>query len=87
MADPRIQKLAELVVKYSTKIKDGDKVVINAPAAAQPLTRAIYLEVIKAGGFPIVLPRGDFEDILYKLRHRRTAPVRSPAAALHRRGI
>ena len=66
MADPRIQKLAELVVKYSTKIKPGNKVVINAPSAARPLTRAIYLEVVKAGGFPIVLPRGDFEDILYR---------------------
>ncbi|PPD57613.1 aminopeptidase [Dehalogenimonas etheniformans] len=66
MADPRIQKLAELVVKYSTKIKSGNKVVINAPVAAQPLTRAIYTEVVKAGGFPIVLPRGDFEDILYR---------------------
>jgi aminopeptidase len=66
MADPRIQKLAELVVNYSTKIKPGNKVVINAPNTAQPLTRAIYLEVVKAGGLPIVLPRGDFEDILYR---------------------
>ncbi|MEL7562344.1 aminopeptidase [Dehalogenimonas sp. 4OHTPN] len=66
MADPRIQKLAELLVKYSTKIKDGDKVVINAPAAALPLTRAIYLEVLKAGGLPFILQRGDFEDLLYR---------------------
>ncbi|MGI2336556.1 MAG: aminopeptidase [Dehalogenimonas sp.] len=66
MADPRIQKLAELLVKYSTKIKPGDKAVINGPAAALPLARAIYIEVLKAGGHPMVLPRGDFEDIHYR---------------------
>ncbi len=66
MADPRIQKLAELLVKYSTKVKPGDKAVINAPLAALPLARAIYQEVLKAGGHPLVLPRGDFEDLLYR---------------------
>jgi aminopeptidase len=66
MADPRIQQLAELLVKYSTKIKPGDKAVINAPTSALPLARAIYQEVLKAGGHPLVLPRGDFEDLLYR---------------------
>ncbi len=66
MADPRIQKLAELLVKYSTRIKPGDKTIINTPAAGLPLARAIYLEVLRAGGLPLVLPRGDFEDLLYR---------------------
>jgi len=66
MADPRVQKLAELVVKYSTKIKPGDKAIINTPATAMPLARAIFIEVLKAGGLPFVLPRGDFEDLLYR---------------------
>lgn len=66
MADPRVRKLAELLVRYSTRIKPGDKAVINTPAAAMPLARAIYLEVLKAGGHPFVMPRGDFDDLLYR---------------------
>ena len=66
MADIRIQKLAELLVKYSTRIKAGDKAVINTPSAGMPLARAIYLELINAGAHPIVLPRGDFDDLLFR---------------------
>ena len=66
MADPRTQKLAELLVAHSTRIKPGDKAVINTPAAAMPLARALYLEILKAGGHPYVMPRGDFDDLLYR---------------------
>ncbi|MEN8614310.1 aminopeptidase [Dehalogenimonas sp. THU2] len=66
MPDPRVQKLAELLVKYSTKVKPGDKAVINTPSAGLPLARAIYLEVLKAGAHPVVMPRGDYEDLLYR---------------------
>ena len=66
MTDPRIQKLAELLVKYSTRIQPGDKAVINAPQAALPLSRAIYREVLSAGGHPIVMPRGDYDDLLFR---------------------
>ncbi len=56
MGDLRIEKLAELLVKYSVKVKAGDKVAIQGEMAAEPLLKAVYLEVLKAGGYPYVVP-------------------------------
>ncbi|MFH0816542.1 MAG: aminopeptidase [Methanobacteriota archaeon] len=52
MADPRVEKLAKLVVNYSIYCKKGDKVLITAPPIAEPLALEIFREVIKAGGHP-----------------------------------
>ncbi|PWB51575.1 MAG: aminopeptidase [Anaerolineales bacterium] len=47
------QRLADILVNYSTKIKKGDKVQITMMEADTfPLARAVYAEVIKAGGLP-----------------------------------
>jgi aminopeptidase len=56
MADLRIEKLAELLVKYSVKVKTGDKVAIQGEIAAEPLLKAVYVQVLKAGGYPYVVP-------------------------------
>jgi aminopeptidase len=56
MADLRIEKLAQLLVKYSVKVKPGDKVAIQGEIEAQPLLKAVYAEVLKAGGYPFALP-------------------------------
>lgn len=55
MADPRVEKFAKVLVNYSARIKPGDRVLIEATTAAEPLVRAIYLEVLKAGGYPVPL--------------------------------
>jgi len=55
MKDPRNDKLAELLVDYSTGIHQGDRVVIEAASCASPLVEAIYIEVLQAGGFPLVM--------------------------------
>jgi aminopeptidase len=52
MADSRIQKLAELVVKYSVSVREGDKVAISGGTPAEPLLKEVYAEVIRAGGHP-----------------------------------
>ncbi len=54
MRDPRIQRLAEVLVRYSTEVRDGDVVAIGGGALAQPLLLAVYEEVLRAGGHPIV---------------------------------
>lgn len=54
MNDPRHQKLAQVLVHYSLKIKAGDKVAIWAPILAAPLARAVYREALHAGAHPAV---------------------------------
>ena len=67
MADPRIEKLAELLVSYSVSVKPDDKVAILSPNVAQPLTNAIFARVLQAGGHPIIMPRSmDTIELLYR---------------------
>lgn len=55
MADPRHQKLAQVLIHYSLAVKPGDKLKILGPAEAAPLIREAYREAIKAGAH--VTPR------------------------------
>ncbi len=54
MKDPRVQKLAEVLVRYSTTVQPGDKVAIRGEALAAPLIREVYAQVLQAGGHPLV---------------------------------
>ncbi len=54
MSDPRVDKLADVLVNYSVAVKPGDKVLIQCDTAAEPLTKAVYAEVLRAGGHPLV---------------------------------
>jgi len=56
MADPRIEKMAELLVNYSVSVKPGDKVIIAGETIAEPLLKEIYARVLRAGGHPTMLP-------------------------------
>ena len=51
---PRTEKLAKLVVKYSVDVKKGENVVISGSTEAEEFIRALYREVLKAGGHPIM---------------------------------
>ncbi|MEA1976567.1 MAG: aminopeptidase [Chloroflexota bacterium] len=66
MSDLRISNLAKLLVHYSTKVQQGDKVLIWGfplePIAA-PLVTEVFREVLKAGGHPHYFV--DLEDITY----------------------
>ena len=54
MRDPRVDSLAQILVRYSTKVKKGDVCSIAAPSAAEPLVQAIFEEILRAGGLPIM---------------------------------
>jgi aminopeptidase len=56
LADQRIEKWAQTLVNYSVGVKAGETVVINGGVAGEELLRAIYREVIKSGGLPVVIP-------------------------------
>ncbi len=54
MRDPRAANLAKILVGYSTKVGEGDVVAIDGDSAAEPLLLAIYEEVLRAGGNPML---------------------------------
>ncbi len=54
MRDPRLDKLADVLVNYSTGVQPGWLVRISAEPIATPLVEAIYQAVVKAGGHPMV---------------------------------
>ena len=53
MIDQRLEKLADVLVNYSTAVKAGDKVRITGAPVCRPLVVAIHRAVLRAGGFPI----------------------------------
>ncbi len=52
MSDPRVDKLADVLVNYSTNVQPGEWVGILGDVAALPLLRAVYTKVVEAGGNP-----------------------------------
>lgn len=59
MPDPRMQKLAELLVNYSVEIHPGDWVIVRGGVIAEPFIAAIVSAVVRAGGLPTVLLSSD----------------------------
>ena len=52
MTDPRVERLAELVVGYSLELGDGDVLRIDALATAEPLVVALYGAALAVGARP-----------------------------------
>jgi aminopeptidase len=59
MHDPRLAKLADVLVNYSTRVKEGDVVRITASTIAEPLVVELYRTVVRAGGHPQVVMSPD----------------------------
>ncbi len=53
MIDPRVNRLAKVLVRYCRKVKRGQVVLIAGPAAAEPLLLEVGREVLRAGGHPM----------------------------------
>jgi aminopeptidase len=67
MSDARIEKFAQILVEYSARIKPGDRVLLEATTAAEPLIRALYSRVLEAGGHPHVqLEFPDQQEIFFE---------------------
>ena len=54
MRDPRLEKLADVIVNYSTGVKRGQLVRISSPSVAAPLVVELYRKVVAAGAHPMV---------------------------------
>lgn len=57
MGDPRLTKLADVLVNYSTRVKKGDLVAIRGDPVAWPAIEAAFIEVLRAGGNPFYVPQ------------------------------
>jgi aminopeptidase len=54
MRDPRLTKLADVLVNYSVAVKPGQLVRISGAPLATPLVVELYRAVLTAGGHPMV---------------------------------
>jgi len=52
VTDTRVQKFAKVLVEHSTRIKPGDRVLIEGTTAAEPLIRELFIQVLEKGGHP-----------------------------------
>jgi len=55
MLDPRVTKHAELIVDYSTNIKNGDNVLIQLTDTGMELAREVYRLAVGRGANPIIV--------------------------------
>lgn len=73
MPDYRVNNLAELLVRYSLRLKKGEWVGITGPAVAEDLIRACQTEALKAGAnvsLQVQLPETDFIFFNYARRNQ-----------------
>ncbi|MDQ4071417.1 MAG: aminopeptidase [Actinomycetota bacterium] len=54
MRDQRADALARILVRYSTRVEKGDVCVLQSTTVAEPLVQAVYEEVLRAGGLPVM---------------------------------
>ena len=67
MPDPRVEKLAQVLVNYSIGVKPGDRVLVQGGPIAEPLLKAICIEILKAGGHTLLRPiMPGFGELVYK---------------------
>lgn len=52
--DSRLRRLAQVLVRHSTAVTEGEFVAIEGDAAGEPLLLAIYEETLRTGGRPVV---------------------------------
>jgi aminopeptidase len=54
MSDPRVVRMAEVLVQHSLGLRPGDLVVINGSTLAADLIREVYRAALRAGANPLV---------------------------------
>jgi len=83
MSDPRVSKLAKVLINYSLEIKPGQKLRISASPLASDLTLAAYEEAIKAGAHvTIEQPLEEATEIFYKFASDEQLDFVSPVRKL-----
>jgi aminopeptidase len=52
--DSRVEALAQILVRYSTRVRPGDVCIVQGTTTGEPLIQAVYEEVLRAGGLPVM---------------------------------
>ena len=64
---PFFHKLAKLAVNYSLEVKKGQRVFVLGPSMAEELFQALYVELLKVGAHPFLIPLIEGEkELLFK---------------------
>lgn len=65
--DPRVSKMAQVLVRYSVAVQPGEPVLIQSTELAAPLVREVYREVLRAGGHPeVVVGVAGLSEVFFK---------------------
>lgn len=81
MRDQRLDRLAKVLVSYSTGVKPGQLVRISGDPVALPLLEAIYEEVLRAGGHPHLRCVPDsLQEVFYEIANDEQLRYVSPLA-------
>lgn len=54
MTDPRVKKMAEMIIQYSIAVQPNEKVIIRSMTPAEPLLSELYSQIAAAGGYPFL---------------------------------
>jgi aminopeptidase len=67
MKDPRVERLARLICRYSIGATKGDAILITYEPAGEPLAEELYGEVLRSGGHPMLrINPGWAQEIFYR---------------------
>jgi aminopeptidase len=81
MRDPRLDRLAKVLVDYSVGVKPGWLVRLSGDPVATPLLEAIYEQVLRAGGHPLLKMAPDhFQEIFFRCANEDQLKYLSPVA-------
>ena len=82
MTDPRLTKLARLIINYSVAVKARDKVLISANPDAWPLAKQVYQLCLQKNALPHLTYQPDDLDYIF-FKHARPAHLtQKPKIAL-----
>lgn len=81
MRDPRLEKLADVIVNYSVGVRPGQLVRVSGPPVASPLIVELFRKVIEAGAHADVrMAPEELGEIKYKLASDEQLKYVSPIA-------
>jgi len=67
MRDPRVKKLAEILVNHSIRVQPEEKIIIKSSELGRPLVEEVYKLILLKGAFPICsLSFNSLSQIYYK---------------------
>jgi aminopeptidase len=52
LVDPLVRNFAKILVERCTRVKPGDRILIEATTAAEALVRELYVQILEKGGIP-----------------------------------